>query len=205
MTWNITLIIKEQERPKEPFPGRSQHHTVPHHWAGLSIYSISDLPLCSVTKSHEVEHNSFPWHELWPRSCPWTSCRPHPDGVSQNKTTLAFVSPLCIWTEWYMYNVWQVKCFTLLFPASSKMPSGCCAFPLKPQLNEQDPINLRGSPILSQSLSLDLCCSQVPWAAPRIHPVVLQVSFLTIQIVNQAPKRNKRKVSVEVQLSVLLD
>lgn len=143
MTWNTTLVIKGQEKPKESFPGRWQHLTVPHSWAALSVHSISGTPFCSVTKSQEVELNSYS----------------HGTALAQN-LSMNHLQTSSRWaiTEqnhscfqiFFIHLNWVVhvqrltgKYFTLFFPASSKTPYGCCTLPLQPELNEQDPISLK--------------------------------------------------------------
>lgn len=128
MTWNITLVIKGQERPKQSFAGMSQHHTVPNSWAGLSVHSYFKHAPLLCDKITGSRHKSYSHgialaQELSLNHLQATSRQ----GITEQNLPCFHIP--------FMHLNWVVHaqcltgtCFTLLFPASSKMPCRCLCF-----------------------------------------------------------------------------
>lgn len=72
MTWNKTLVIKGQERPKESCPGRSQYLTVPHGWIGLCPLNFRHAPFLCDKITWRRAQLLF----LWQSSGPEPVCEP---------------------------------------------------------------------------------------------------------------------------------
>lgn len=125
MTWNITLIIKGEEEPKESFPGRSQHLTGPTQQGRFEcpLY-FSHAPLLCDKTTWSRAQLLFPWHS----SSPEPVCEPPAShiqmGYHRPKPLSLLYPTYSSITEWYMYHVWQLRVSLFFFLPHQRHPIG---------------------------------------------------------------------------------